>query len=569
MNFNFFESRWIVLLVILTVAIPVVIIITNNQNESQPLLNIAPENYPMQTRYEIPDEAWEQDHYIVFFEDMAALQSKPDRYELIGMFADPQLADPNSRYSNHSSFFGNDKSWNQIDWENWDPQKYKAGIPPEGYSQFNQSKEDAAFTTCISRGWESLGRGPGNNLTCEYLIGAIRIKNVLIRFDYINFWAASGAEKGTVGIKLLNRGTTVTLASWSDDSCNQPVEYNSGNEFWKHFDVSSAKGEILDILIYDMNSSIPCGAIHFDHFYQSDIPRGRLVDVALDLAMLDNDKDGDGVVDAEDTYPDNALEWSDRDFDGIGDNADRFPDNPAENSDIDNDGVGDNADANPENPSITFTVTGLTLHPEGMDPRNIIETFDDPLAIQADKDRFDLAGIFTSKVLAREGWESKSWPARIGKASVATIRLGRVRAEYGSIRIKAVAINSNYINFLMAGGPRLSFGLGRIAPEHYGLPAHFEAGVKLYAAGTNSTLAKFLPDTPRVVLRPDDNPWYHFDVSALKGHKVDIYIFIEELRHLTFDHFYQGNVPQGKLAGIARSPVASESAGSIDERRLP
>ncbi|MBN1540115.1 MAG: FKBP-type peptidyl-prolyl cis-trans isomerase [Candidatus Thermoplasmatota archaeon] len=41
-----------------------------------------------------------------------------------------------------------------------------------------------------------------------------------------------------------------------------------------------------------------------------------------------SDRDGDGVPDDEDLFPDDPLEWNDSDGDGIGDNADRFPDAP-------------------------------------------------------------------------------------------------------------------------------------------------------------------------------------------------------------------------------------------------
>ncbi len=48
-----------------------------------------------------------------------------------------------------------------------------------------------------------------------------------------------------------------------------------------------------------------------------------------------HDRDGDGVPDDKDAFPDDPLEWKDSDGDGIGDNAD---------SDDDNDGVLDSQD---------------------------------------------------------------------------------------------------------------------------------------------------------------------------------------------------------------------------------
>jgi hypothetical protein len=41
----------------------------------------------------------------------------------------------------------------------------------------------------------------------------------------------------------------------------------------------------------------------------------------------DSDRDGDGVPDAEDAFPDDSTEWSDNDGDGVGDNADLDDDN--------------------------------------------------------------------------------------------------------------------------------------------------------------------------------------------------------------------------------------------------
>ena len=67
----------------------------------------------------------------------------------------------------------------------------------------------------------------------------------------------------------------------------------------------------------------------------------------------DPDRDGDGVGNDADAFPDDATESSDRDGDGIGDNADAFPDDAAEIADSDGDGVGDNADEYPDNPDLS------------------------------------------------------------------------------------------------------------------------------------------------------------------------------------------------------------------------
>ncbi|NVJ62430.1 MAG: thrombospondin type 3 repeat-containing protein, partial [Gammaproteobacteria bacterium] len=71
----------------------------------------------------------------------------------------------------------------------------------------------------------------------------------------------------------------------------------------------------------------------------------------------DTDRDGDGVLNENDAFPNDPNESSDLDSDGIGDNADTdrdgdgvlnendaFPNDPNESSDLDGDGIGDNAD---------------------------------------------------------------------------------------------------------------------------------------------------------------------------------------------------------------------------------
>jgi len=77
------------------------------------------------------------------------------------------------------------------------------------------------------------------------------------------------------------------------------------------------------------------------------------------------DKDGDGVKDTEDKFPDDPNEWKDTDGDGIGDNADKdmdgdghnndvdaFPSDPKEWKDTDGDGIGDNADKDRDNDGV-------------------------------------------------------------------------------------------------------------------------------------------------------------------------------------------------------------------------
>ena len=75
-------------------------------------------------------------------------------------------------------------------------------------------------------------------------------------------------------------------------------------------------------------------------------------DINLDgineLFTLDDDQDG--VLDADDAFPNNPSEWADSDGDGIGDNSDEYPNNENDWLDSDGDGIGDNLDAFPFDP---------------------------------------------------------------------------------------------------------------------------------------------------------------------------------------------------------------------------
>ena len=64
------------------------------------------------------------------------------------------------------------------------------------------------------------------------------------------------------------------------------------------------------------------------------------------------DTGGDGVVDTDDAFPNDATETADTDGDGVGDNADVFPNDASETVDTDGDGVGDNSDYAPNDGAV-------------------------------------------------------------------------------------------------------------------------------------------------------------------------------------------------------------------------
>ena len=103
---------------------------------------------------------------------------------------------------------------------------------------------------------------------------------------------------------------------------------------------------------------------------------GVKLDNEEDTVNTENvDSDGDGVLDADDAFPDDATESVDSDGDGVGDNSDVFPDDATETADTDGDGVGDNTDAFPADAGETADSDGDGLGDNaeteaGTDPNN-------------------------------------------------------------------------------------------------------------------------------------------------------------------------------------------------------
>ncbi len=101
---------------------------------------------------------------------------------------------------------------------------------------------------------------------------------------------------------------------------------------------------------------------------QSDSDGDGVVDAEDDFPndpTRTKDTDGDGIDDQDDAFPNDPSEWGDIDGDGIGDNTDNdrdgdgvlnaedaFPNDPTESADSDGDGLGDNADPYPNNPDL-------------------------------------------------------------------------------------------------------------------------------------------------------------------------------------------------------------------------
>jgi alpha-tubulin suppressor-like RCC1 family protein len=82
--------------------------------------------------------------------------------------------------------------------------------------------------------------------------------------------------------------------------------------------------------VWDLNMDLPLGtdagvySLHIEAYTIGGQRESYLIEDAI--PVLERDRDGDGVGDSEDAFPDDATEQIDSDGDGVGDVADAFPD---------------------------------------------------------------------------------------------------------------------------------------------------------------------------------------------------------------------------------------------------
>ena len=282
-------------------------------------------------------------------EDPAAIRADTAKYEVTGAFAHPER-----------------DSWHPYRW--WSSSSLLLHAARVG---------DAAVSTAGLRFFAEEPKSQRKR-------GTIKIKNVIIAGDYINFLMVGGdyptrkgRGRGTrdIGVSLFAAGTSALLTDWKPSDCQDWIRDDSD---WRHFDVSALTGRVVDILIYDNEGypeNVDCGTIGFDHFYQSDSARGELVGgarIPLDTDgdnipdSKDTDDDNDGTLDVDDAFPFNAAETTDTDGDGTGNNADldddgdgtpdvddAFPLDATETTDTDGDRIGNNADPDDDNDGLT------------------------------------------------------------------------------------------------------------------------------------------------------------------------------------------------------------------------
>ena len=172
------------------------------------------------------------ENIISSFEFPALLQRQTTKFILTGAFATTT-------------------NWNNLEYAN-------AGLAPVAARIGN-----ASVTTC-----EIGGAG------CDAPTGSITIKDVTVTKDAIGFLMSGGNGTAPVGVKIIYAGQT--LADYRPNTCGDPVL--KGDQHYVYFDTSALIGDKIDIKIYD-EATAGCGFVAFDHFYQTDTPKGVLAAV--------------------------------------------------------------------------------------------------------------------------------------------------------------------------------------------------------------------------------------------------------------------------------------------------
>lgn len=128
---------------------------------------------------------------------------------------------------------------------------------------------NASVTTC------EIGGGG-----CDAPTGTITINDITVAKDSITFLMSGGNGTADVGARVLYTApgstTAQELGRYTPNSCGDPVL--KGDQHYVNFDTSGLVGEKIQLQIFD-NATGGCGFVAFDHFYQTDAPRGTLAGV--------------------------------------------------------------------------------------------------------------------------------------------------------------------------------------------------------------------------------------------------------------------------------------------------
>lgn len=178
------------------------------------------------------------ENIIASFEFPGQVQQQTSKYTLTGAFATTT-------------------NWNNLEYAN-------AALAPLAARIGN-----ASVTTC------EIGGGG-----CDAPTGTITINDITVAKDSITFLMSGGNGTADVGARVLYTApgstTAQELGRYTPNSCGDPVL--KGDQHYVNFDTSGLVGEKIQLQIFD-NATGGCGFVAFDHFYQTDAPRGTLAGV--------------------------------------------------------------------------------------------------------------------------------------------------------------------------------------------------------------------------------------------------------------------------------------------------
>ncbi|MGQ3050715.1 MAG: hypothetical protein ACT6S0_02915 [Roseateles sp.] len=176
---------------------------------------------------------------------------------IISSFEFPALIQPDTVKYTLTGAFAASTNWNNLEYNNASLAAIAARIG------------DATVSTC------EIGGGG-----CDGPTGSITINNVTITKDSITFLMSGGNGGPDVGAQVLytppGSATAQVLGTYNPNSCGDPVL--KGDQHYVNFDTSGLIGEKVQIKVFD-NASGGCGFVAFDHFYQTDKPRGTAAGV--------------------------------------------------------------------------------------------------------------------------------------------------------------------------------------------------------------------------------------------------------------------------------------------------
>ena len=187
----------------------------------------------------------------------------------------------------------------------------------------------------------------------------------------------------------MNSWNILGMPSYSLIQPNGIIAWDTNNpmRYWNHSTKSPSVASIME-----------CGLFFCDleHMIY------KLVDYNVSInGSLDSD--GDGVIDEEDEFPNDANETHDDDGDGVGNNTDAFPQDANETHDDDGDGVGNNTDAFPQDASETMDTDGDGVGDnEDVEPDNPDIRYSDDIKVEiSDTSSYIIAGaiVFLALVI--------------------------------------------------------------------------------------------------------------------------------------------------------------------------